>query len=255
MYNDMKTINSFRSKLLALTLALMASVSSFAYDFQDGYLFYNILADGTVAVTNERLGLPYNNLPASLVIPSEVTGNYGAKYQVSEIADYAFQGCDKLESLVIPNTVKKIGIYAFTGCSKLLNISFPESLEDVMAGALYECAWYDNQPDGLVYVGNLLYRYKGIAPTGVITINEGTKAVLGLAFSNQPNITSVILPESVTSVHMQAFGDCPNLESVTLPTWLSVIEDYTFQNCSKLQNINLPLGLRPNRERGFCRMQ
>ena len=239
----MKTINSFRSKLLALTLALMASVSSFAYDFQDGYLFYNILADGTVAVTNERLGLPYNNLPASLVIPSEVTGNYGAKYQVSEIADYAFQGCDKLESLVIPNTVKKIGIYAFTGCSKLLNISFPESLEDVMAGALYECAWYDNQPDGLVYVGNLLYRYKGIAPTGVITINEGTKAVLGLAFSNQPNITSVILPESVTSVHMQAFGDCPNLESVTLPTWLSVIEDYTFQNCSKLQNINLPLGL------------
>ena len=196
-----------------------------------------------MAVTNERLGLPYNNLPASLVIPSEVTGNYGAKYQVSEIANYAFQGCDKLESLVIPNTVKKIGVYAFTGCSKLLNISFPESLEDVMAGALYECAWYDNQPDGLVYVGNLLYRYKGIAPTGVITINEGTKAVLGLAFSNQPNITSVILPESVTSVHMQAFGDCPNLESVTLPTWLSVIEDYTFQNCSKLQNINLPLGL------------
>ena len=239
----MKTINSLRSKLLTLTLALMASVSSFAYDFQDGYLFYNILADGTVAVTNERLGLPYNNLPASLVIPSEVTGNYGAKYQVSEIADYAFQGCDKLESLIIPNTVKKIGMYAFTGCSKLLNISFPESLEDVMAGALYECAWYDNQPDGLVYVGNLLYRYKGIAPTGVITINEGTKAVLGLAFSNQPNITSVILPESVTSVHMQAFGDCPNLESVTLPTWLSVIEDYTFQNCSKLQNINLPLGL------------
>ena len=239
----MKTINFFRSKLFALTLALVASVSSFAYDFQDGYLFYNILADGTVAVTNERLGLPYNNLPASLVIPSEVTGNYGAKYQVSEIADYAFQGCDKLESLVIPNTVKKIGIYAFTGCSKLLNISFPESLEDVMAGALYECAWYDNQPDGLVYVGNLLYRYKGIAPTGVITINEGTKAVLGLAFSSQPNITSVILPESVTSVHMQAFGDCPNLESVTLPTWLSVIEDYTFQNCSKLQNINLPLGL------------
>ena len=239
----MKTINSFRSKLFALTFALMANVSSFAYDFQDGYLFYNILADGTVAVTNERLGLPYNNLPASLVIPSEVTGNYGAKYQVSEIADYAFQGCDKLESLVIPNTVKKIGMYAFTGCSKLLNISFPESLEDVMAGALYECAWYDNQPDGLVYVGNLLYRYKGIAPTGVITINEGTKAVLGLAFSSQPNITSVILPESVTSVHMQAFGDCPNLESVTLPTWLSVIEDYTFQNCSKLQNINLPLGL------------
>ena len=50
----------------------------------------------------------------------------------------------------IPNTVKKIGFYVFTSCTKLLNISFPESLEDVMGGALYECAWYDNQPDGLV---------------------------------------------------------------------------------------------------------
>ena len=29
----MKTINSFRSKLFALTFALMASVSTFAYDF------------------------------------------------------------------------------------------------------------------------------------------------------------------------------------------------------------------------------
>ena len=249
----MKTINSLRSKLLVLTLALMASVSTFAYDFQDGYLFYNILADGTVAVTNERLGLPYNNLPASLVIPSEVTGNYGAKYQVSEIANYAFQGCDELESVIIPNTVKKIGMYAFTGCTKLIDISFPESLEDVMGGALYYCAWYDNQPDGLIYVGNLLYRYKGTAPAGAITIKEGTTAVLDLAFFKQPNITSVVLPESVTSVHVQAFGDCPNLESVTLPTWLSVIEDYTFQNCSKLQNINLPLGLEKIGEEAFAR--
>jgi hypothetical protein len=248
----MKTINSLRSKLLTLTLALMASVSTFAYDFQSGYLFYNILPDRTVAVTSETYGIPYDYLPTSLVIPSEVSDYYGAKYQVSEIANGAFQGCDELESVIIPNTVKKIGMYAFTGCTKLIDISFPESLEDVMGGALYDCAWYDNQPDGLIYVGNLLYRYKGTAPAGAITIKEGTTAVLDLAFFKQPNITSVVLPESVTSVHMQAFGDCPNLESVTLPTWLSVIEDYTFQNCSKLQNINLPLGLKKIGEEAFA---
>ena len=53
MYNDMKTINSFRSKLLALTLALMASVSSFAYDYHGDLLCYNILTDSTVAVTGQ----------------------------------------------------------------------------------------------------------------------------------------------------------------------------------------------------------
>ena len=248
----MKTISSFSSKLLAFTLALMASVSTFAYDFQSGYLFYNILPDRTVAVTSETYGIPYDYLPTSLVIPSEVSDYYGSKYQVSEIANGAFRGCDELESVIIPNTVKKIGMYAFTGCSKLIDISFPESLEDVMGGALYDCAWYDNQPDGLIYVGNLLYRYKGTAPAGAITIKEGTTAVLDFAFSKQPNITSVVLPESVTSVHTQAFGDCPNLESVTLPTWLSVIEDYTFQNCSKLQNINLPLGLEKIGKEAFA---
>ena len=240
----MKTINSFRSKLFALTLALMASVSTFAYDFQSGYLFYNILPDGTVAVTSETYGIPYDYLPNSLVIPSEVNGYNGETYVVTEIANYAFSGCSMLDTLVIPNTVKKIGMYAFTGCTKLVYISFPESIEDILGGALYECAWYNNQPDGLIYIGNLLYRYKGTAPTGTIVVKDGTKAILDFTFSNQPNIQSVVLPESVTSIHIQAFGDCPNLESVVLPSKLEAIEDHTFQYCEKLTNIKLPDALK-----------
>ena len=240
----MKTINSFRSKLFALTLTLMASVSTFAYDFQSGYLFYNILPDGTVAVTSETYGIPYDYLPNSLVIPSEVNGYNGETYVVTEIANYAFSGCSMLDTLVIPNTVKKIGMYAFTGCTKLVYISFPESIEDILGGALYECAWYNNQPDGLIYIGNLLYRYKGTAPTGTIVVKDGTKAILDFTFSNQPNIQSVVLPESVTSIHIQAFGDCPNLESVVLPSKLEAIEDHTFQYCEKLTNIKLPDALK-----------
>ena len=240
----MKTINSFRSKLLALTLALMASVSTFAYDFQSGYLFYNILPDGTVAVTSETYGIPYDYLPNSLVIPSEVNGYNGETYVVTEIANYAFSGCSMLDTLVIPNTIRKIGMYAFTGCTKLVYISFPESIEDILGGALYECAWYNNQPDGLIYIGNLLYRYKGTAPTGTIVVKDGTKAILDFTFSNQPNIQSVVLPESVTSIHIQAFGDCPNLESVVLPSKLEAIEDHTFQYCEKLTNIKLPDALK-----------
>lgn len=240
----MKTISSLRSKLLALTLALMASVSTFAYDFQSGYLFYNILPDGTVAVTSETYGIPYDYLPHSLVIPSEVNGYNGETYVVTEIANYAFSGCSMLDTLVIPNTVKKIGMYAFTGCTKLVYISFPESIEDILGGALYECAWYNNQPDGLIYIGNLLYRYKGTAPTGTIVVKDGTKAILDFTFSNQPNIQSVVLPESVTSIHIQAFGDCPNLESVVLPSKLETIEDHTFQYCEKLTNIKLPDALK-----------
>ena len=236
----MKTINTFSGKLfLALILAFAANVFSYAYDFKVGDLCYTILNYEEVAVVGENYAPAYAYLPSTLEIPSQVV-HMGNTYTVTEIGDYAFQACKMLESVIIPNTVKKIGFYVFTGCTKLLNISFPESLEDVMGGALYECAWYNDQPDGLVYVGNLLYRYKGTAPVGTIEVRGGTKAILDFAFSQQSNIQSVVLPSSVTSVHLQAFANCANLETIVLPDSLSVIDDEAFTNCVKLTAIKLP---------------
>ena len=203
----MKKLSHMSKICFALAIALAANVFSYAYDFKVGDLCYTILNYEEVAVVGENYAPAYYYLPASLEIPSKVVYS-GNTYTVTEIGNYAFQACEMLESVSIPNTVKKIGIYVFTGCTKLLDISFPESLEDVMGGALYECAWYNNQPDGLVYVGNLLYRYKGIAPVGTIEVREGTKAILDFAFYQQSNIQSVVLPNSVTSVHIKAFEKC-----------------------------------------------
>ena len=243
----MKTINSFRSKLAVFMIALVASISTFAYDFQDGYLFYNILEDGTAAVTSEKYGFPYDYLPTALIIPDRVTDYNGKTYIVTEIANYAFGGCDMLESLVIPNTVKKIGMYAFTACTKLVDISFPDSLEDIMGGALYECAWYNNQPDGLIYIGNLLYRYKGTAPAGTIIVKEGTTAILDFTFHNQPNIQSVILPESLTSIHLQAFYGCTNITELILPASIQIIENQAFAYCTSLTEVTCYATIPPVR--------
>ena len=238
----MKNLTYLSKIFFALTLAFGISIFSYAYDFKVGDLCYAVLNYEEVAVVGENYAPAYYYLPASLEIPSKVVYS-GNTYTVTEIGNYAFQACEMLESVTIPNTVKKVGIYAFAACTKLLNISFPESLEDVMGGALYECAWYDNQPDGLIYVGNLLYRYKGVAPAETIEVREGTKAILDFAFTQQPNIQSVVLPNSVTSVHVRAFADCPNLETVVLPNSLYVIEDEAFANCAKLCSIKLPQDL------------
>ena len=235
----MKKLSQMSKICFALAIAFVANVFSYAYDFKVGDLCYTILNYEEVAVVEEDYAPAYYYLPASLEIPSKVVYS-GNTYTVTEIGNYAFQACEMLESVTIPNTVKKVGIYAFAACTKLLDIAFPESLEDVMGGALYECAWYNNQPDGLVYVGNLLYRYKGIAPVGTIEVREGTKAILDYAFSQQSNIQSVVLPNSVTSVHIKAFEKCLNLETIVLPNSLSVIEEETFSNCPKLSSINLP---------------
>ena len=143
----MKNLTHLSKLFFALTLAFGINVFVSAYDFKAGDLCYSILNYEEVAVVGENYAPAYDYLPSTLEIPSQVVHS-GNTYTVTEIGNYAFQACEMLEAVIIPNTIKKIGIYVFTGCTKLINISFPESLEDVMGGALYECAWYNNQPDG-----------------------------------------------------------------------------------------------------------
>ena len=152
----MKTINSFRSKLLALTFALVASVSTFAQapDFKVGELYYKVLEGDTVEVTYRQRpvlptgdstatpkknseGLGYENF-TEVVIPSMIT--YEDKtYHVTRIGHGTFWLCDKLTYVDIPNTIKSIGIAAFRSCRTLTSITLNEGLESIEHHAFYDC--------------------------------------------------------------------------------------------------------------------
>jgi hypothetical protein len=52
--------------------------------------------------------------------------------------------------------------------------------------------WFDNQEDGMVYIGNVLYKYKGSMPANTaITINDGILGIAGSAFANCTDLTSI----------------------------------------------------------------
>lgn len=80
------------------------------------------------------------------------------------IGSYAFRGCKGLTSIDIPNSVTSIGHGAFEGCTGLTSIDIPNSVTSVGSRAFHNTAWYDNQPDGLVYAGKVAYKYKGTIP-------------------------------------------------------------------------------------------
>ena len=72
------------------------------------------------------------------VIPSEFT-HMGQTYMVVGIKESAFQECNKLTSIVLPNTVTKIGNSAFFYCTQLSSVTLSNTLEEIGYDAFHGC--------------------------------------------------------------------------------------------------------------------
>ena len=76
-----------------------------------------------------------------------------------------------------------------------------------------------------------------------VTIPEGVTSIGNAAFDGCTNLKTVVIPESVTSIGGYAFCDCASLTSVTLPSGVTAISDYTFSGCSALEQVAIPEGV------------
>ena len=128
--------------------------------------------------------------------------------RVSDISNYAFSGCTGLTSITIPSSVKTISDHAFYGCTSLTSISIPNSLTKIGDNAFSGTGWYNDHPDGIMYLGNWLIGYKGETLTGHWSIPEGIIGIAGSAFKDCSGITSLTIPNSVRYIGYSAFYGC-----------------------------------------------
>ena len=159
---------------------------------------------------------------------------------VTSIGGSAFSNCTGLTSITIPNSVTSIDAWTFEGCTGLTSITIPDSVTNIGYNAFSNTAWYENQPDGLVYAGKLVYTYKGEMPENTeLILNNDTSGIANGAFEYRTELTSITIPDSVTNIDDWAFANCTGLTSITIPASVTSIDDSAFSGCTELTSITI----------------
>ncbi len=166
------------------------------------------------------------------------------------IGKNAFRNCGMLKEIVIPPSVKTIEDGAFKGCKALENVIFEGRIYDVGRYALDETLWYENQPDGIIYIGKYAYACKGSyekccikdgtthvqvwgIDSDVVYIPESVVEIMPYAFA-QSDIREIYFEDGTESLELgdYAFSWCDQLYSINFPQRLNKIGKYAFEFCT-----------------------
>ena len=132
---------------------------------------------------------------------------------LASIGDNAFEGCQKLSSLQLPEGVTEIGRAAFNGCRALREVTVPTGVTEIEDFTFGVCASLReiHLPEGLTSIG--ASAFTGCAALTQIVLPDGVTALGAKAFNNCQALAKVLVPASVESIAEDAFNLC---ESVTL---------------------------------------
>ncbi|MEE1226536.1 MAG: leucine-rich repeat domain-containing protein [Bacteroidales bacterium] len=192
-----------------------------------------------------------NALSTNLTIPSSVTHN-GTTYNVTSIEYRAFEDCDVLTSVVIPNSVTSIGDNAFISCDNLSSVTIGENVTSIGSSAFKACLSLTSIsiPNSVTTIGNNIFEACNHLET--VNIGTGLTAISNHAFSECVLLETVTFNGSnLTSIGSWAFNNCKALESITLPNSVITINDRAFRSCEFLEAVVLPEGLETIGEEAF----
>ena len=210
-------------KLWILGLALM--LASAAYAQQATNFSVELNADSTGIIITKYTGNAVNVIVPTTLEGLPVTGigkgafkdnmtiNKVSIYKgVTEIRDEAFQGCRNLNSITLPDTLKKIGERAFDSTG-LLSISIPGGCNELGEAAFSNAS----RLTSIVFPANFT-------------------AIPANAFLNCTALATVGLPAAIKTIGSKAFGGCTALTTFNVNSSVSAITfaQDVFAGCTKL---------------------
>ena len=223
---------------MLLASAIATSLSAAAYDFESAGIYYNITGDNTVEVTySDR---DNNTYSGSISVPETVTNN-GTEYSVTTIGESAFKG-SAVTSVSMPESITSMWQYAFSGCQNLESVALPESLTTLGYSAFKACKLLKTIkiPSGVTAIPDQCF--DGCSSLESVTIPEGVTAIGDYAFGSC-NLNALTLPESLEKIGGYAFTGNKSLKSVNIPAKVKTIETQAFNSCG-LTELVIPEGVQ-----------
>ena len=158
--------------------------------------------------------------------------------------DVIVERCSKKAKgkVIIPFGVTCIDDSAFYGCKDVTSIIIPDSVTSIGDDAFDETAWYENQPDGVVYAGKVALCYKGDMPRNTsITLKEGTLGIADWAFHSCVNLNAITIPEGCLRIGGGAFDDCVTLTTINIPESVVSLDTAAFDRTPWLARQHEPV--------------
>lgn len=210
----------------------------------------------------------YTGTESTVILPSTINS-----WPVTKIGEDAFQDNTTITSVTIPANVTEIGSNAFADCTNLTSVTYGgdwsnltiqsgnPAVEDAVNAQLFDFVFTpDNTAVIVRYKGTaadvtIPSHYKGKPVTMIdhaafhdsavtsVTIPDSVTSIPDDAFSFCSQLTNISIPNSVTFIGFSAFNSCTSLKSITLPSSLSTIQSSAFYNCGNLETIRIPVSV------------
>ena len=176
--------------------------------------FYNYAELKEVSLPAALVSLDYDSFESCIKL-EKVTFAKGCRLKT--IGNYAFDYCESLKKIELPDTVTYIGSRAFYYCKSLEEINLPKSLERTGEYAFYNCSSLTS----LVIDHDVAF---------------GTNS-----FGENTALKNVILKEGVTSISDYLFSGCP-IETLHIPASVTDLTRYSFEGLDKLKTVTIAEG-------------
>ena len=186
---------------------------------------------------------------------------------MTEISENTFYNCENLKSVTIPDSVTVIGKKAFQYCRAIDSITVPDSVTTVNDGAFHYCSAAESLTIGKRVTSIANNAFRGCGALKKITVSkdnaayhsagdclidtnnkilmlgcqksvipdDGTVEVIGKYAFDKSVVTSMYIPEGVTTIEENAFYYCENLKSITIPSTVKTIKEGAFYSCRAIE--------------------